>query len=293
MRFAAALAFSLLGTACLGTTDEMEGTTGALAASTGNDATTGATTSSGSTSAGSTEGSAQGTAATTGGASSGTTTGGTTGQSLPCCAPIDGSGASGTTGGANCTCAGDCQAACNPGTGTPLCLSFDNAPIEFTQAPGSFALTVEPSTTDWIGGSSPWLVLDRDGNGRIDDGRELFGSMTLLANGRTARDGFEALRALDSDSDGWLTPKDARFGELRLWSDRNQDRIAQPSELDTLGSRGIEALQLTNAVSPHCDSRGNCELERAVFYFRDGQAWHRGALIDVHMQVRSTDLHTW
>ena len=288
MRIVMALAVIASLGGCLGAENEdATGTSGSTSSHYASDTGCGGpmttSTSASSTGTGTTASTTGGTETTTGASSS---SGG-----LNCCSPNEGSsgesGAGSTTGaGIPCSCEGECQAACNPGTGTPLCLSFDGAPIEFTQASGAFALTDEPSNTDWIGGATPWLVLDRDGNGKIDDGRELFGSMTRLPNGRIAHDGFEALRALDTDGDGWLTSADARFAELRLWSDRNQDRIAPPDELVTLESRGIEALQLTNAVSPHCDSRGNCELERAVFYYRDGQAWRRGALIDVHMSVR-------
>ena len=55
---------------------------------------------------------------------------------------------------------------------------------------------------DWPMANTPWLALDRDGNGAIEDGSELFGSGTRLASGARARNGFEALRELDSNGDG-------------------------------------------------------------------------------------------
>jgi hypothetical protein len=45
-------------------------------------------------------------------------------------------------------------------------------------------------------GNEPFLALDRNGNGRIDDGRELFGNATPLRDGRSAANGFEALERL-------------------------------------------------------------------------------------------------
>jgi hypothetical protein len=160
--------------------------------------------------------------------------------------------------------------------------------VQFTDPPGRFALADDAlGRTDWISSATPWLALDRDRNGRIDDGSELFGSMTRLPDGRTARNGFEALRALDSNHDGRITPADALWPRLRLWSDSNQDRRSQASELQPLSSRGIEALELNFDVAPRCDARGNCEIERAAFWYRANGSLHRGRLVDVHLARRS------
>jgi hypothetical protein len=160
--------------------------------------------------------------------------------------------------------------------------------VHFTNAPGRFALADDAlGSTDWIAPQTPWLALDRDGDGRINDGSELFGSMTRLPDGRTAQNGFEALRALDSNHDGRITPADALWSRLRLWSDVNQDRFSQRSELLPLSSRGIESLELDFAVTPRCGARGNCEVEQAGFWYRDAGRLHRGKVIDVHLARRS------
>jgi hypothetical protein len=160
--------------------------------------------------------------------------------------------------------------------------------VHFTDPPGSFALADDIlGGTDWISPATPWLALDRDGDGRIDDGSELFGSMTRLSEGHIAQNGFEALRALDSNHDGRITPADALWSRLRLWSDTNQDRFSQRSELRPLSSRGIEALELDFAITPRCDARGNCEVEQAGFWYRADGRLHRGKVIDVHLARRS------
>jgi hypothetical protein len=223
----------------------------------------------------------------------GTTTGGTpgttSGGSLPCCYYGGTTTSSGTStsggGGGDCTCDGYCQSSC---AGTPLCLSFDSTPVRFVDVPGRFALADGDSAhTDWISPETPWLVLDRDGDGRIDDGRELFGSMTRLPDGRTAANGFEALRVLDTNHDGRITPADAWWSRLRLWSDTNQDRRSQTAELRRLSSRGIEALELNFAIAPRCDERGNCEVERAAFWYRADGVLRRGRIVDVHLAGHS------
>ncbi len=77
---------------------------------------------------------------------------------------------------------------------TPLVLSFDNRHVDFTQTPGEFDLFGQGMSigTDWVSAETPWLVLDRDHDGSIADGSELFGSMTVLPSGERAHDGFAA-----------------------------------------------------------------------------------------------------
>jgi hypothetical protein len=169
---------------------------------------------------------------------------------------------------------------------TPLVLAFDDEPVTFTQAPGTFDLFGQNLSigTDWVGPRTPWLVLDRDQDGRIADGSELFGSMTVLPGGARARDGFEALLPLDADHDGWLTERDPGFAELKLWSDTDQDRVSSAAELHSLASAGVEAIELANRVVPRCSPSG-CELERSRLVFRDATGSRReGAVVDVHLR---------
>src|SRR5665647_3061083 len=90
-------------------------------------------------------------------------------------------------------------------------------------------------------GSILWLAhligLDKNGNGTIDNGRELFGDAMIKSNGQLATDGFDALRDLDSNADGKINSSDSQFANLRLWRDLNQDGISQSNELFTLGSQ--------------------------------------------------------
>ncbi|ASI67944.1 hypothetical protein BA022_04735 [Diaphorobacter nitroreducens] len=105
--------------------------------------------------------------------------------------------------------------------------------------------------TGWLQGDDAWLVLDRDGNGSIDSGRELFGVDTLIsgtagtASAVYARNGFEALRTLDANGDGVFNAADAAFTQVRLWRDLNQDGVSQAGELSTLTSQNITGIGLT------------------------------------------------
>ena len=168
---------------------------------------------------------------------------------------------------------------------TPLVLSFDVARVELGQASGSFDLALAGASfgSDWPTAQTPWLALDRDGSGRIDDGGELFGSGTSLRDGTRAENGFQALAELDDDGDGQITASDYAFASLRLWADENRDRVSQPGELEPLSARGVTHIGLGYERAPRCDARGNCEVERASFDFAEGR---RGAIIDVHLARR-------
>ncbi|MFN3716744.1 MAG: hypothetical protein ACK4R8_08485, partial [Thiobacillus sp.] len=77
--------------------------------------------------------------------------------------------------------------------------------------------------TGWAGKDDALLVWDRNANGTIDTGAELFGDFTPLPNGTLAPNGFAALAALDSNGDGILDASDPAFAELKLWRDVSQD----------------------------------------------------------------------
>ncbi len=172
---------------------------------------------------------------------------------------------------------------------TPLVLAFRGEPVQFnTAVAASFDLTGTMSViTDWPTSTTPWLALDRNGNGKVDGGHELFGSATLLASGETASNGFVALRELDSNSDGRVDASDDSWGRLLVWSDVNSDRLTTSNELSTAAARELVAIELGYTVERRCDARGNCEVERAGFVYRDGGGEElRGTVIDVHLRLR-------
>ena len=173
---------------------------------------------------------------------------------------------------------------------TPLVLSFDGAPVGFLAGLRAFDLAATMSVvTDWPTAATPWLALDRNGNGAIDDGRELFGSATVLRSGERAKNGFEALAELDSDGDGRITPEDAAWPSLRLWSDADGDRASSAGELAPLAARRILSIDLAYTSERRCDERGNCEVERASFLWADeAGVEHTGAIVDVHLRHQST-----
>lgn len=88
------------------------------------------------------------------------------------------------------------------------------------------------------------LSLDKNNNGKIDDGSEVFGDYHLLANGTRAKNGFEALAQYDSNGDGVIDANDEIFDSLKLWVDADGDGVSEAGELKTLKEMHIKAIHL-------------------------------------------------
>jgi len=125
-----------------------------------------------------------------------------------------------------------------------------------------------------------FLVMDRNGNGRIDDGTELFGNYTPAYNDNrrdiTTANGFDALKFLEtasygnSEPDGVIDARDAPFSRLMLWRDRNHNGISEPDELERLTASGLRAIQTDYQTSSRKDRHGNEFRQRAKGVFADG-----------------------
>ena len=122
-------------------------------------------------------------------------------------------------------------------------------------------------------------VLDRNGNGSIDNGRELFGDSTPLPNEPAAEDGFAALAAEDTNGDGAVTAADARFSQLRVWRDLNQDGVSGANELFTLSQLGIAAINVASVARDQVLGNGNRIADVGTFVRSDGT---EGAVGETH-----------
>jgi len=136
----------------------------------------------------------------------------------------------------------------------PLVLDLDGDGLETTGIGGAPVLfdgdgDGVKTGTGWLKGDDAFLALDKNGNGTIDNGNELFGVDTVLANGQKAADGFAALADLDSNHDGLFSSLDAQFANVRLWRDLNQNGVSDAGELQTLAAAGIVSLGLASTAT--------------------------------------------
>ena len=94
--------------------------------------------------------------------------------------------------------------------------------------------------TAWVANGDGLLVLDRNGNGRIDNSAE----MSFVDDAANARSNIEGLRAYDSNGDGLLTAADKRFASFKIWQDANANGVSEAEELKGLGEIGVAAIDL-------------------------------------------------
>ncbi|TQV85062.1 calcium-binding protein [Aliikangiella coralliicola] len=133
--------------------------------------------------------------------------------------------------------------------------------------------------TGWVSADDALLVRDINQNGTIDSGREIFGDNTLLPDGTLAKNGFEALAALDSNNDGLIDQNDDDFASLQLWQDANLDGLTQIGELSSLASANVSSINVSDAVqSTDITQNGNRIAFTSYYTATDGSIHDIGAV---------------
>ncbi len=187
----------------------------------------------------------------------------------------------------SCAWAGGCPSGwvntgqcCQPFILSPIVIDVDGSGLKFTDAEDGVAFDFfgikKYLRLSWIApdSSNAFLVLDRDGNGTIDSGRELFGNITPQPKS-SEPNGFLALAEYDKaanggNSDGLINDGDAIFWSLLLWQDQNHNGVSESWELHPLVDFNVASISLDFKESRRVDRWGNEFRYRAKVTDSDG-----------------------
>ena len=110
-------------------------------------------------------------------------------------------------------------------------LDIDNSNVYFNTQNTEFS-----TKTGWVSGDDGLLAIDKNGDGKITQQSELFGTEQTS--------GFDILANYDTNNDGRIDANDAQFNSLKLWQDANENGITDTGELKSLTEAGISSIKL-------------------------------------------------
>ncbi|EEP0993008.1 calcium-binding protein, partial [Salmonella enterica] len=159
-------------------------------------------------------------------------------------------------------------------TSSPIIIDLDRDGVETISVEAGIFFDHDGNkfaeSTGWVSPDDGLLVFDRDGNGQIDNGSELFGNNTPQADGTNASNGYNALKEYDDNNDGVLDENDVIWNQLQVWQDKNSNGIVDESELLTMKQAGIASINTTYKNSSTTDSQGNLHKQTGSITYTDG-----------------------
>jgi hypothetical protein len=189
------------------------------------------------------------------------------------------------TCGGTCTRSGECiyTVECSP----IIIAVGNNSDYQLTSSQAGVLFDLDANgTVERVAWTKAWdtvafLVRDRNGNGTIDDGTELFGNYSVLPSGQRAVNGFEALAYYDGpeyggNNDGAIDARDPVWAELQLWIDWNHNGFSESGELYRPGDFGLTTISIDYRETNRTDAFGNmfrlmapCQLGNKVRFGYD------------------------
>lgn len=145
----------------------------------------------------------------------------------------------------------------------PLVINFGGSAAQLTSQRFKFDLDAdgEADNINFVTGGSGFLALDRNGDGKINDGSELFGAKS--------GDGFAELASLDSDSNGWIDENDAAYAKLSVWTKDGSGK----DQLATLKQANVGAISLAHVATPfelkNAQNEQQGEIRASGVYLRE------------------------
>ena len=148
----------------------------------------------------------------------------------------------------------------------PLVINFGGNAAQLTSQRFKFDLDADGQTEEinFVAGGSGFLALDRNSDGKINDGSELFGAKT--------GNGFAELAALDADKNGWIDENDVAYADLRIWTKDG----AGKDQLSTLKQANVGAISLAHVATPfdlkNAQNEQQGEIRASSIYLQENGA---------------------
>ena len=114
----------------------------------------------------------------------------------------------------------------------------------------------------WVGKDDGILAYDKNNNGKIDNGNEIFGDNYIKSDGTKATSGFDALSDFDSNHDGIIDARDENFANIKI--------LKGDGTILTLEEAGISSISLSKTQINNIDANGNTQLSSGTYTRADG-----------------------